>query len=98
MCQHQNVFDSAVDIREIKEIRSGLKSRDFDRHDDPSTKPDQAYCFVILYGTEFRLKSLSLSGKQEVAISFYHCKPPSVKHDLSPVLPSVFLFARLLFR
>ncbi|XP_037540749.1 1-phosphatidylinositol 4,5-bisphosphate phosphodiesterase gamma-1 [Nematolebias whitei] len=58
-------IEGEIDIREIKEIRSGLKSRDFDRHDDLSTKPDQAYCFVILYGTEFRLKSLSLSATSD---------------------------------
>lgn len=54
---------STVDIREIKEIRSGQKSRDFDRYvEDSAARLDQAHCFVILYGTEFRLKSLSLAG------------------------------------
>lgn len=72
---------STVDIREIKEIRSGQKSRDFDRYvEDSAARLDQAHCFVILYGTEFRLKSLSLAGMhrerglthwQEVAC--YHC-------------------------
>lgn len=52
-----------VDIREIKEIRSGQKSRDFERYvEDSAGRLDQAHCFVILYGTEFRLKSLSLAG------------------------------------
>lgn len=54
---------SLVDIREIKEIRPGQKSRDFERYvEDSATRLDQAHCFVILYGTEFRLKSLSLAG------------------------------------
>lgn len=67
-----SVFDSAVDIREIKEIRPGQKSRDFDRHgDDSSIRVEPAYCFVILYGTEFRLKSLSLAGKKLIYISLY---------------------------
>lgn len=66
------LFDSAVDIREIKEIRPGQKSRDFDRHgDDSSIRVEPAYCFVILYGTEFRLKSLSLAGKKSISISIY---------------------------
>lgn len=52
-----------VDIREIKEIRPGQKSRDFERYvEDSAGRLDQAHCFVILYGTEFRLKSLSLAG------------------------------------
>uniref|UniRef100_A0AAR2LC12 Phosphoinositide phospholipase C n=1 Tax=Pygocentrus nattereri TaxID=42514 RepID=A0AAR2LC12_PYGNA len=56
-------IEGEIDIREIKEIRSGQKSRDFERYvEDSAAKPDQAHCFVILYGTEFRLKSLSLAG------------------------------------
>lgn len=59
----QNAFLSTVDIREIKEIRSGQKSRDFERYvEDSAARLDQAHCFVILYGTEFRLRSLSLAG------------------------------------
>lgn len=55
---------SPVDIREIKEIRPGQKSRDFERYvEDSAARLDQAHCFVILYGTEFRLKSLSLAGR-----------------------------------
>lgn len=58
-----HVFVSPVDIREIKEIRPGQKSRDFERYvEDSAARLDQAHCFVILYGTEFRLKSLSLAG------------------------------------
>ncbi len=54
----------SVDIREIKEIRMSQKSRDFDRYvEDSTARPDQAHCFIILYGTEFRLKALSLAGK-----------------------------------
>lgn len=56
-------FSCPVDIREIKEIRAGQKSRDFERYvEDSAVRPDQAHCFVILYGTEFRLKALSLAG------------------------------------
>lgn len=56
-------FFCSVDIREIKEIRPGQKSRDFERYlEDSAARLDQAHCFVILYGTEFRLKSLSLAG------------------------------------
>lgn len=52
-----------VDMREIKEIRPGKSSKDFDRWPDESKKYDFAKCFVIYYGMEFRLKVLSIAGK-----------------------------------
>uniref|UniRef100_A0A8C9SBK4 1-phosphatidylinositol 4,5-bisphosphate phosphodiesterase gamma n=1 Tax=Scleropages formosus TaxID=113540 RepID=A0A8C9SBK4_SCLFO len=56
-------IEGEIDIREIKEIRAGQKSRDFERYvEDSAGRLDQAHCFVILYGTEFRLKALSLAG------------------------------------
>lgn len=55
----------AVDIREIQEIRKGKSSKDFERHQDEAKRCDESACFVILYGTEFRLKTLSLVGKKE---------------------------------
>lgn len=59
-----------VDIREIKEIRPGKNSRDFDRYqEDPCFRPDHSHCFVVLYGTEFRLKTLSLQGKARASSS-----------------------------
>lgn len=58
-----------VDIREIKEIRPGRNSRDFDRYqEDPCFRPDHSHCFVVLYGTEFRLKTLSLQGEALVTL------------------------------
>lgn len=69
---------SPVDIREIKEIRTGQKSRDFERYvEDSSVRLDQTYCFVILYGTEFRLKSLSLSGTHTQRTSYVHSNTAS---------------------
>uniref|UniRef100_A0A8C7HI60 Phosphoinositide phospholipase C n=1 Tax=Oncorhynchus kisutch TaxID=8019 RepID=A0A8C7HI60_ONCKI len=54
-------IEGEIDIREIKEIRAGQKSRDFERYvEDSTARLDQAHCFVILHGTEFRLKALSL--------------------------------------
>uniref|UniRef100_A0A8C1TJM1 1-phosphatidylinositol 4,5-bisphosphate phosphodiesterase gamma n=1 Tax=Cyprinus carpio TaxID=7962 RepID=A0A8C1TJM1_CYPCA len=59
-------IEGEIDIREIKEIRMGQKSRDFERYvEDSSARPDQAHCFVILYGTEFRLKALSLAATSD---------------------------------
>uniref|UniRef100_A0AAR2L935 Phosphoinositide phospholipase C n=1 Tax=Pygocentrus nattereri TaxID=42514 RepID=A0AAR2L935_PYGNA len=65
-------IEGEIDIREIKEIRSGQKSRDFERYvEDSAAKPDQAHCFVILYGTEFRLKSLSLAATSDEEMTMW---------------------------
>ncbi|XP_023654714.1 1-phosphatidylinositol 4,5-bisphosphate phosphodiesterase gamma-1 [Paramormyrops kingsleyae] len=65
-------IEGEIDIREIKEIRSGHKSRDFERYvDDSATRPDQAHCFVILYGTEFRLKAVSLAATSDEEMSMW---------------------------
>ncbi|KAK1337741.1 hypothetical protein QTO34_002374 [Cnephaeus nilssonii] len=61
-----------IDIREIKEIRPGKTSRDFDRYqEDPAFRPDQSHCFVILYGMEFRLKTLSLQATSEDEVNMW---------------------------
>lgn len=81
----------AVDIREIKEIRPGLKSRDFERYmEDSAARLDYNHCFVILYGTEFRLKSLSLAGRLDnrstrgTMLTRRHLHT----HTLSPKMPT----------
>ncbi|KAF7240860.1 1-phosphatidylinositol 4,5-bisphosphate phosphodiesterase gamma-1 [Varanus komodoensis] len=61
-----------VDIREIQEIRLGRNSRDFDRYqEDPSFRPEQSHCFVILFGMEFRLKTLSLQATSEDEVNMW---------------------------
>lgn len=52
-----------VDIREIKEVREGIGSKDFERQPEELRKLDQFCCFVIYYGTEFKLKTLSVAGE-----------------------------------
>lgn len=49
-----------VDIMEIKEIRPGKNSKDFERAKAVRQKED--CCFTILYGTQFVLSTLSLAG------------------------------------
>ena len=51
----------AVDIREIKEVRIGTDSKDFERQQLELRKIDQ-FCFVVYYGSEFKLKTLSVAG------------------------------------
>ncbi|KAM9828411.1 1-phosphatidylinositol 4,5-bisphosphate phosphodiesterase gamma-1 isoform 2-T3 [Syngnathus typhle] len=65
-------IEGEIDIREIKEIRPGQKSRDFERYmEDSAARLDQAHCFVILYGTEFRLKSLSLAATSDEEMTLW---------------------------
>ena len=54
-----------MNVREIKEVRLGCQSRDFDRKEDDMKRfgIDPACCFIILYGLEFKLKMISLVGK-----------------------------------
>lgn len=54
-------------IEEIKEVRQGCASRDFSnvlrRIDDPNC------CIVIVYGNNFKLKTLSCLGEQSFFFS-----------------------------
>lgn len=56
-------FEGAVDMREVKEIRQGKNSKDFERWPDENKKTEAGKCFVVFYGQEFRVKSLSVAGK-----------------------------------
>uniref|UniRef100_A0A674JCH7 Phosphoinositide phospholipase C n=1 Tax=Terrapene triunguis TaxID=2587831 RepID=A0A674JCH7_9SAUR len=65
-------IEGAIDIREIQEIRPGNNSRDFDRYqEDPSFRSDPSHCFVVLYGMEFRLKTLSLQATSEDEVNMW---------------------------
>jgi len=65
----KNSFDGAVDIREIKEVRKGKQSKDFDKWSEEKAGLEVDRCFVIFYGGEFNLKSLSV-----VALSQTECE------------------------
>ncbi|KAK6479875.1 1-phosphatidylinositol 4,5-bisphosphate phosphodiesterase gamma-2-like [Huso huso] len=55
-----NKFEGVVDIREIQEIRRGKNSKGFNCLKQELSVAD-GNCFTILYGSEFVLKTLSLS-------------------------------------
>lgn len=50
-------------MREVKEIRLGKSSKDFERWPEEAKRIENTRCFVVTYGSEFKLKSLSISGK-----------------------------------
>ena len=59
-----DVLVCIVDIREIQEIREGINSKDFERSPGELEKIDQQCCFIVYYGMDFKLKSLSVAGKE----------------------------------
>ncbi|XP_069674413.1 1-phosphatidylinositol 4,5-bisphosphate phosphodiesterase gamma-1 isoform X2 [Periplaneta americana] len=58
-------FESAVDLREVKEIRVGKNSKDFERWQEEAKRMENMKCFVVFYGLEFRLKTLSIAALSE---------------------------------
>lgn len=56
-------FDGAVNLGEIKEVRQGKSSKDFEKWPEDAKKYESTKCFVILYGNEFKLRVLSIAGK-----------------------------------
>ena len=60
----RNNYEFALELREVKEIRFGKNSKDFDKWDD-SKKVDCQKCFVITYGNEFKLKTFSVVAHSE---------------------------------
>lgn len=54
--------DGAVDIREIKDVRIGRNSKEFEKWPEDARRAENQWCFVVYYGSEFRLKTLSIAG------------------------------------
>ena len=52
----------AVDIREIRMVREGTDSKDFEKQQVGLRMIDN-FCFIVYYGNEFRLKTLSVAGE-----------------------------------
>lgn len=55
-----------VEIREVKEVRIGKQSKDFEKWPEEAKKIENLRCFVVYYGSEFRLKTLSIAGKYNI--------------------------------
>uniref|UniRef100_A0A8C9U6D0 Phosphoinositide phospholipase C n=1 Tax=Scleropages formosus TaxID=113540 RepID=A0A8C9U6D0_SCLFO len=61
--------DGVLDLHEIREVRPGKNSKDFERCKDSKDHQDKT-CFTIFYGSQFVLNTLSLSG-EFVAVSIF---------------------------
>uniref|UniRef100_A0A8C7XZG1 Phosphoinositide phospholipase C n=1 Tax=Oryzias sinensis TaxID=183150 RepID=A0A8C7XZG1_9TELE len=55
--------DGVLDLLEIREIRPGRNSKDFERFKDGKDKHGENTCFTIFYGSQFVLSTLSLGGE-----------------------------------
>lgn len=64
-------IEGEVDIREIRELRLGKGSRDFERYPEEARKLDAAHCFIVLYGQEFRLRTLSVAAFSEEEVNMW---------------------------
>lgn len=62
-------FEGALELREVKEIRLGKGSKDFEKWPEETKKIELRKCFVVYYGSEFKLRSLSV-----VALSEKECE------------------------
>ncbi|XP_029110896.1 1-phosphatidylinositol 4,5-bisphosphate phosphodiesterase gamma-1-like isoform X2 [Scleropages formosus] len=60
-----------VDVTEIKELRLGKGSRDFERYPEEARKLDLSLCFIVLHGLEFRLKTLSVAAFSEEEVTMW---------------------------
>lgn len=56
-------YEGALELREIKEVRIGKISKEFEKWSDESKCVDFTKCFVIFYGSDFKLRSLSVVGE-----------------------------------
>ncbi|KAJ3597022.1 hypothetical protein NHX12_003422 [Muraenolepis orangiensis] len=54
--------DGVLDLSEIREIRPGRNSKDFERFRDGKDKHEENTCFTIFYGSQFVLSTLSLGA------------------------------------
>lgn len=79
-----------VEMREVKEIRLGKYSKDFDKWSEESSNFDPMQCFVIFYGSEFKLKVFSVAGKNSLRPASFLNRIGTISY-LSPMF--IFLYS-----
>lgn len=60
-------YDGSLNIRDIKEVRIGKSSKDFERWPEETKRLENIKCLTIFYGTEFKLRSASFASKSIIA-------------------------------
>uniref|UniRef100_A0AAQ5YLK9 1-phosphatidylinositol 4,5-bisphosphate phosphodiesterase gamma n=1 Tax=Amphiprion ocellaris TaxID=80972 RepID=A0AAQ5YLK9_AMPOC len=81
--------DGVLDLSEIREIRPGRNSKDFERFKDGKDKHDENSCFTIFYGSQFVLSTLSLGGEDYFFILNNYCTVLISMKELKALLPSL---------
>ncbi|CAH1986383.1 unnamed protein product [Acanthoscelides obtectus] len=61
----KTTFDGAVNLGEVKEVRLGKNSKDFEKWPEDAKKIESSKCFVVFYGSEFNLRVLSVAALSE---------------------------------
>ncbi|KPJ09210.1 1-phosphatidylinositol-4,5-bisphosphate phosphodiesterase gamma-1 [Papilio machaon] len=61
----RHTFEGTLDIRDIKEVRVGKSSKDFERWPEETKRIENSKCFTIYYGTEFKLRSVSFVAQTD---------------------------------
>lgn len=59
----RQAYEGALDIRDIKEVRVGKYSKDFERWPEETKKLEVSKCFTLFYGLTFKLRAVSFAGK-----------------------------------
>ncbi|XP_056460596.1 1-phosphatidylinositol 4,5-bisphosphate phosphodiesterase gamma-1-like [Gadus chalcogrammus] len=63
--------EGEIELREVRELRRGKGSRDFERYPEESRRLEASHCFIVLYGSEFRLKTLSVAAFSEEEVTMW---------------------------
>lgn len=58
-------YEGALDIRDVKEVRTGKSSKDFERWPEETKRLESSKCFTIYYGTEFKLRCASFVAQTD---------------------------------
>lgn len=62
-------YEGCLELREVKEVRFGKNGKDFEKWPEEAKKNEFKKCFVVFFGNDFKLRSLSV-----VALSEKECE------------------------
>ncbi|KAL4717425.1 hypothetical protein ACJJTC_000574 [Scirpophaga incertulas] len=57
--------EANLEIRNVKEVRVGKSSKDFERWPEETKRVEHSKCFTIYYGSEFKLRSASFAAQTD---------------------------------
>ena len=78
-------------MREVREIRFGRSVKEFDKYPEEIGSHDAPLCMALMYGSEFRLKTLALAGNR-----FQHSPLQEFESDSLELLFGIAIVIHLL--